>query len=318
LGLFYLSRGNIASSNISFLILGPTESQPMSFTSNKLDSITFDKLLEAGRHFETEHCSFDLSGISLITPAALVQLAAACYALMRERRQPTITIDNVEVYKYLKRTGFIDLVKPVARIQNKAFIPSLLAYSISARTNPLLLEVTRISSSAAISDCLERVIQILREQLNYRNTDTYEVATAMSEICQNIFEHNSTSDGFVAMQVYGKPTKNQFLEIGIADYGEGLAMTLKRNPKNLPINSDLEAIRLAIKSRVSQFSDDPTRGTGLGQTLNIAIKHEGTIQIRSGSAAMRFRMDKRQGYGFQVAYMPGVQVTLTLPLRSKK
>ncbi|HLA82853.1 MAG TPA: hypothetical protein VJP78_14755, partial [Thermoleophilia bacterium] len=110
--------------------------------------------------------------------------------------------------------------------------------------------------------------------------------------------------------------QNRFLEIGVADYGSGLAHTLRRNPKNPSFGDDMEAIRLATRPGVSEH-DDPTRGNGLYRMMEIAFEHRGAVQIRSGDAKVRFRMDKRQGWAFPVPWMPGVQVALNLPARQR-
>ena len=284
---------------------------------NKLTAITFDDFLARNKPFETSNCTFDISGFSLISPSALVQLAAACYGLAHCGRKAIIIIDDYRVISFLKRTGFITVIKGIARIENKSFITSILTYPFIDSSNPLLLEVSKIADPSAISELLNRVISQLINQLNYRKHDAYDVATAISEICQNIFDHNQSTCGFVAMQVYGHSIDKRFIEIGIADYGDGLTNTLSRNPRNLPLESDLSAIKLAIQPRVSEFLDDPTRGTGLRHMMDIAFKHQGTVQIRSGKANMRFRMDKRQGWGFSVSHMPGVQLTLTLKSKER-
>jgi hypothetical protein len=51
----------------------------------KLDSVSFDTLLREQDPFGIEQPEFDLREVALITPAALVQLAAACYALHKQR-----------------------------------------------------------------------------------------------------------------------------------------------------------------------------------------------------------------------------------------
>jgi anti-sigma regulatory factor (Ser/Thr protein kinase) len=166
-----------------------------------------------------------------------------------------------------------------------------------------------------LSDLLDRTVGTLRFRLKYRKYDAFDVATAVSEIAQNSFDHNSATYGLIAMQVYGRGSK-RFLEIGVADYGEGILTTLKRNPKHNLLNSDLEAIREASKLGVSEH-DDPTRGTGLYHLLEIAFKHGGSVQIRSGGGKVRYRMDKRMGWTFAVPAVPGVQVALTLPSKGR-
>jgi anti-sigma regulatory factor (Ser/Thr protein kinase) len=123
----------------------------------------------------------------------------------------------------------------------------------------MLIEVTRLANGKALPELLDRVVWVLRNRLKYRKNDSFDIATVISELCQNTFDHNSDACGFVAMQVYGRGS-NRFLEIAVSDHGLGLADSLRRNPKNGPIDSDQAAIRLATEIGVSEH-DDPTRGT---------------------------------------------------------
>jgi hypothetical protein len=178
--------------------------------------------------------------------------------------------------------------------------------------NPLLIELTRIETETALPELLTKVVAVLQERLQYHKYDAFDVATAVSEVCQNIFDHNEGAYGFLAMQVYGR---GQFLEIAIGDCGCGLLTTLSRNSRHSAIRTDLAAIRLATQAGTSEY-EDATRGTGLYHLLEIAYKHRGAVQIRSGSAKMRYRMDKRRGWEFRVSQMPGVQISLTLPSKA--
>ena len=257
--------------------------------------------------------TFNLREAKLISPAALVQLVAACYCLSMEGRPANIVVEDVGVRYYLKRSGFADAVARVASIT-----PSI-EYSYSGHlrgSNYLLIEVTKIESGAALPDILSRLIWVLRKRLKYRKFDALDIATVVSEVCQNTFDHNHQTCGFIAMQVYKKDTPEEFVEIGIADYGDGLAATLSRNKKNLPILSGTDAVLKATQLRVSAY-DDPTRGTGLHHLLEITYKHDGSVQIRSGRGAVRFRWDKKQGWRLDVPNMPGVQVTLTFPSKKR-
>jgi anti-sigma regulatory factor (Ser/Thr protein kinase) len=281
---------------------------------DKLDSVTFDELMARQEPFQGGSCTFDLSGVQLITPSALVQLAAVCYALHEDGQEPVIILDNPSVCTYLARAGFMSTVNPVARIEPSSFADY--PYEYLRGSNPMLIEVTKMESGAALPDLLDHIVYVLRRRLKYPKYDAFDVVTAISEICQNTFDHNCETCGFIAMQGYGKGSK-RFLEIGVADYGDGLTETLRRNPKNPKITSDLEAIKLATELGTSEH-DDPTRGTGLYHLLEIIYKHEGAVQIRSGAGKVRYRMDKKQGWAFSVPYVPGVQVALTLGTKKGK
>lgn len=287
----------------------------MAAHATKLDAAGLDNLLRRDNPFSSsEKCVFDLSGISFITPAGLVGLTAACHALSTLGREPTIVVEDLNVRTYLSRTAFFFAVDGVATIQPAVSKTRNLAYEVFRGYNPLLIEVTEIKSGAALPDLLNQVVEVLRFRLKYKKYDAYDIATAISELCQNTFDHNQNTSGFIAMQVYGKDS-NRFLEIAVADFGCGLAATLRRNPKNPTLATDIDAIKLAIQRGVSEH-DDPTRGTGLYHLLEITYKHSGSVHIRSGSGAARYRMDQKRGWFLPVPAMPGVQVAMTLPSKA--
>lgn len=283
---------------------------------SKLDSATFDNFLKQQNLFKDVQSIIDLSGIDLISPAGLVQLVVACDYLKQKKKSPVIVIPDTEVIRsYVARSGFIAAIEGIASIEPEFSYTKKQLYGSRRGSNPMLLEVTKIESYSDLPTLLNQIILVLYDRLKYEESDALDVAVAVSECCQNMFDHNKSTFGFIAMQTYGENSQ-RFIEIGIADCGDGLATTLKRNPKNLLITSDIEAIGAAIKLGVSEY-DDPTRGTGLHHLLEIAYKNRGFIQIRSGSAKVRFRMDNRTQREFNVPYLTGVQITLKLPAKTK-
>jgi hypothetical protein len=279
----------------------------------KLDSVTFDELVAQQNPFNNPARTWDLRAYQFISPAGLVQLAAACHAMGCHPKRCSISIDQTALRTYLLRAGFVASVRDVAD-----FVPPFPSRGIYERlrgSNPLLIEVTKIQNGAELPPLLDQIVDVLRHRLRYRKHDAFDVATAVSEICQNTFDHNSDTCGFLAMQVFGRGQK-RFLEIGVADYGEGLAATLRRNRKNGRVVSDLQGIHLGTQLHTSEH-DDPTRGTGLYHLLEIAYEHEGSVQIRSGAGKVRYRMDQRQGWKFSVSPVPGVQIALALRAKGK-
>jgi hypothetical protein len=278
---------------------------------SKLDSVTFDAMLEAQDPVSGTG-TIDLSDIRLVTPAGMVQLAVLCHACAAVGKTCVIAIDDESVRSYLGRAGLGAMVEDVA-----TFDPPLsgtFAYEYLRGSNQMLIELTKISSGNDLPELLDQIVAVLRQRLRYAKNDAFDVATAVSEICQNTFDHNEEAFGFLAMQVYGQGAE-RFLEIGVADCGDGLAETLRRNPAHKGIASDFEAIKRSAQLGVSEHND-PTRGTGLYHLLEIAYEHEGSVQIRSGAAKVRFRFDKRKGWGFNVPHLQGVQIALTLRSKS--
>ena len=280
----------------------------------RVDSVTFDKIVAQADPFFGNDCSFDLTSVKWVSPAGLVQLATTCYALNKIGRRPSIFLSDDSVASYLSRSGFVAAIRPVATIEpgSLATVP----FDWVRGSNPMLIEVTKIETGRDLPQLLDNIVMVLRTKLKYKKRDAFDVATVISEVGQNTFDHNKETCGFVAMQVYERQRGRSFLEIGIGDYGDGIAKTLSRNPNNPVVKTDLEAIQIATNLGVSEH-DDPTRGTGLYHLLEITYKHEGMVQIRSGRGNVRYQMDKRMGFPFPVAYVPGVQIALQLARKKR-
>lgn len=281
-------------------------------TITKLDAVTFDDLLRQQDPFGDPGCLFRLGRATFISPAGMVQLAAACYGLYRIGRQPVINLSNGSgMPTFLLRANFESVVNGIVRFDPPFKREFLGLYNSRLGTNPLLIEVTKLELGSELPALLDRIVDALRDELHYPKEAAFDVAIAISEAGQNTFDHNGQTCGFIAMQVYGRQDR-PFLEIGISDCGDGLITSLQRNPNTPPFNSDQEAIAYATQAGTSEFSD-PTRGQGLCRLIEIAFRYGGSVQIRSDAGVVRFRMDRRQGWAFSVPLMPGVHIALTLP-----
>lgn len=281
---------------------------------DRLDSIKIADFLEKSVRHPDGSPTFDLRSITWITPAALVQITAVLHTLSSVGNRATVLLQGSPIRSYLDRVGFTSIAEPVATLipERTSLMP--LPYSNRHGSNPLLIELTKIDSGAALPELLDRIVLVLRRRLRYKKHDAFDIAMVMSEVSQNAFDHNVSTCGFLAMQVYGKGTKRR-LEIGISDHGVGLRETLRRNPANAGISNDFNAIQAATTLGTSEH-DDPTRGTGLYHLLEITYKHGGTVQIWSGNTKIRYRMDKRQGWSFPVPVVSGVHVALILPTKA--
>lgn len=279
----------------------------------KFDPKAFDEHLRQNNPFTGGQCMFDLRGVRFISPSALAQLAAACHGLHASGQPATILIENDDVRAYLLRAGFFSALEGFATIRPEVSQIGLWLSEARRGTNPMLMELTKIESGAALPALLDQVVHVLRYRLRYKKYDAFDIATAVSEIAQNTFDHNQGTNGFIAMQAYGRDAK-RFLEIAVADYGCGLVATLTRNPNYRAITTDLEAIHKAIELGVSEH-DDPTRGTGLYHLLEITNKHQGSVEIRTGSGKVKFRGDRQIAWALRVPRMPGVQIALALPTK---
>ena len=284
----------------------------------QLSAISFDTLLNRCNPFNGGAFVFDLREVRFVSSAALVQLAAAAHAIAKRDETLTIQVDDPDVRTYLARSGFLSVVANVAIIE-PAYDESMQhRFDHLVGSNPLLLEVTRIESGAALPPLLDRIVELLRKRLQYRKRDAFDVVTVISEVAQNTFDHNNGGAGFIALQMYQRRDRGRarFVEIGVADFGDGLLDTLRRNPNFARLPNDVRAIRSATRLGASQHAGDPTRGTGLYHLLRIAHDHRGSVQIRSGAGKVTYRGDQQRGWEFTVPRMPGVQVQISLQRRS--
>lgn len=276
-----------------------------------LNATTFDDLLNEQDPFGQANPVIDMCWLSFISPTALVQLACMCHLLSSSGKQPTLRFMDRKVLQYLLRSQFVDAVCDVA-VFNPTFRstePDRMATRIGR--NPLVLEVTRVQSSDDVQAVVSKILFVLREKLGYADKPALDVAIAVSEIGQNIYQHNPGVPGFVAMQAY-KQKRGRLLEIGISDAGVGLVATLNRNEAVQGLITDRGAVRRAIQVGTSEFND-PSRGRGLPLLIDLVVDQGGTIQLRSGSALGRYNKARRKGREFEVPHLAGVHMSLNLP-----
>lgn len=279
-----------------------------------LDSRSFDELVSEQQPFARRAPKIDLTGVTFVSPAAIVQTVSACHALARDGRRPELVVPDTAVRSYLYRAGLMAAIDGVADVRPQLRLVGD-SYQALRGSNPLLIEVTRLDA-ARLSELLSRIVFVLKEKLKYLQRDAYSAAVAISEVTQNSLDHGGGAPSFLAMQVYGRGAA-QFLQIGVADCGVGLRASLASNPEYASLPSDAQAIRAAVELGTSAYQD-PTHGTGLYHLLQIAQENKGSVQIRSGQAKAIYRWDRGKAWIFQVAQVPGAQIELSLGRRARR
>jgi len=120
----------------------------------KLDSISIDTFIATLDPFKKEINTVDLTGVKLISPVALVQLAAICHALKREGREITIVLDDPAVRSYLGRSGFISTLKSIVKFNPEDALDN--SYDHLRGSNPSMIEVTKIETGSSLPDLLNQ------------------------------------------------------------------------------------------------------------------------------------------------------------------
>jgi len=125
----------------------------------------------------------------------------------------------------LARIRFCQLLSSVAVFKPPIPAYVLRRYDLHEGASATPVELTRLTSLAALPLLLERIIGALTDQLGYPDDAAKDVAIGISEVVQNSFDHNPAIESFLAMQVYGSGDR-RFLEIAIGDAGQGIRATL--------------------------------------------------------------------------------------------
>lgn len=217
--------------------------------------------------------------------------------------------------QYFVSSGFYSVLEDIVAFEPQIPKARLGDFDERRGSNPLMIEITRIGDEKDLPQLLNKLVLILQFRMRLEKKHAFDTAIAISELCQNTFDHNPEACGLIGLQVFNA-SSGRFVEVSISDYGRGIAATLRENPENLSCSTDVEAIETAVVLGTSQYKE-VTRGTGLYHLMKIADRGAGTVQICSGTATKRFRMDLGKAYTFTDTYsLPGTHITLSLKGRT--
>jgi anti-sigma regulatory factor (Ser/Thr protein kinase) len=296
------------------LIIRPTTTDLTVFNVD-----TFLKQVPRSGSADQQIC-FDLRNLAFIDLFSMVALLYTCQELIQHPGSGVhLELSEEGACGFLPRVGFLELV-PQGVTYSNTFTASRLIWEQAERgNNPRLLELTSLSSSSVIRTILDNLVHVLRRRFGYGQEEAYDMVRAFSEVCHNVLDHNdqSVAKGLAAMQEFEGPT-GKFLHFVVGDAGIGIKTSLTRNPIYSHIKSDIEAILASTENAASE-SPDFLRGSGLPTLLELSAKHSGSVHIRSGSGRVYWRRDgEHRCYTFDgVPYLPGAQIAITYPARSK-
>ncbi len=138
-----------------------------------------------------------------------------------------------------------------------------------------------------------------------------QLVAIFSRLIANAAEHRMSPAVNHAHVRFMPHRRGHAFDCVVADSGPGIRATLERNP-NLPdIDTDVDAIALAVQELVSG-TDVPTRGAGLWTTVNEMKKPGRKVLLHSGAGLLTM-------YGTaepelrEVEYRQGTVARLTIP-----
>ena len=233
--------------------------------------------------------TFDFSNLAFSTPYPTLVLAAEIKSLIASSPENTYTATGIDAnrnaHSYLGHIGFFQYVginrgnKPGQASGSHTYIPISLITIQGIRSK-------LTSPDQPIGDAIQKEaerIAILLTRSN--NLKTYKpIAYCLREIIRNVFEHANISQCTIFGQCY-----KDAVEIAIVDRGQGIKSSLS---KRYQINSDDEAISLAIKPGISESDvligdSNKWANSGFGLfVLSELGRQTGSFNLCSGDAEL--------------------------------
>ena len=166
----------------------------------------------------------------------------------------------------------------------------------------------------SMQEAQEQVDQ-MEDNLHERNLGAAnvrpELVEIFSELANNAAEHGMTPDGAQVHVRFMPHRRGHAFDAVIADSGPGIRATLARNPKLPQLETDSDAIGLAIQEMVSG-TGVPTRGIGLWMTTTEMRKPGRKLFIHSGTGLLVMYGDAEPDLR-ETEHRPGTMIRLTIP-----
>ena len=289
-------------------ILAPPDPPPL-VAGSKLTVETVARLLEPafatgpGRPLSV---TLDLRRVEFATPFGIVALATQIEAA-HDRGQSVRLLcpARSETLMYLAVSGFFshvrsraDVVGPVEYVER------------GPTTATTVLPLTRIENADDVDQAHEGVRERMR-QLS-RDGDWFKrFRNLVVELCGNIFRHADVQVGYVVAQRY-TGREGAFIELAIGDAGQGVIGSLARvHPKLLHLDP-AEALRTAVRDRLSSRQDG-YGGAGLYGLRKVAADQQGKFVLSSGEAQVSASRGATALRGMARARaLPGTQIMVTV------
>lgn len=178
-------------------------------------------------------------------------------------------------------------------------------------------EVTLIALPQASSDTRwTGFLHDLQAELRahgFRNRLSASITGAVGEMADNVWEHS----GAPISGLVGYAIGQRRVDFVVADLGDGVMKSLRRNPMYRFVNTSMEALEKAVLDGVSRF-EDQSRGYGFSSLLRALANLWGFARLRSGQAALTFdrRSERHKRLQRYVPPLPGTQVFVSCGLDS--
>jgi anti-sigma regulatory factor (Ser/Thr protein kinase) len=277
------------------------------------DIFAFEKILQMQETLiSKKNAAIDLSSASFIEPYSMAGLLLIGRNYLRSTGEK-ITLVNIPlpVHQYLARMDFFSkgIYTDGEPLDAKKH---LLRSSFSKRTIELIDIPNKERESikaigSVISLFRRRASHILKFFVAENTVDM--LVTAISELCQNVFEH-SLDSGYFAAQAYDLE-KSHILRLVIADSGIGIEESFASKKDTVPEKGSA----VILKALTTPISSKRAFGYGLCQVNSIVSRLSGSLFIRSGNASVAMVNSETRIGSFckdNLSPFPGTQISITL------
>ncbi len=289
-------------------VLAPPDPPPLA-AGTQLTVATVGRLLEpafAEGPGRRSVVTLDLRSVEFVTPFAIAAMATQIEAAYdRGQKVRLLCPARAETLMYLAVSGFFHHVRSRAVVEGPAEFVSR-----DPTTAITVLPLTRIEDNGDVDQALAVVRELIR-QLSREGNWHKRFRSLVVELCGNIFRHADIQVGYVVAQRYNA-RGGAFIELAIGDAGRGVIGSLAgRHPQLLDLDP-AEALRTAVRERLSSRPDEHG-GNGFHGLHKIAAERHGQFVLRSGRARVSARRGSAELRGTTRDHvLPGTQVMVTV------
>jgi hypothetical protein len=219
----------------------------------------------------------DLSEVDFVTPYGYTSLVAIISGLedLHGRIQVYPPTGN-GCLSYLRVCRFLRAVSHFANVDDDPR-----KWRTSGSTT--VLPVTYLEEGGQVGEVREKVNDRMEEifQSGPKGSPAVikAVCSTVGEICENIFRHANTEEGWVAAQRY---PQGDYVELSVCDTGRGVKDSLLETHPDLAKIPDGQVLARAIRKGISR---KPNGGNGFYVLEHATRKHDGQFFLRSGTGA---------------------------------
>lgn len=242
----------------------------------------------------------DMNQVKFAHPYGVVGLVMASRILSNRSRNPVV-IKNLkkDIHQYFHRMDIFSVAKSWLQVSDQIDEEWLRNPS-----TPNLLELTLIRDQNDILKIVTRTEEIFSRWLIVSNLRF--LLTSVSELCTNMLEHSQDSYGCILIQKYALATLNQVkVCLAAGDLGIGIRGSLS-NRFGSPELEPQYFLHKAMEGSTARFTG--RGGLGLRTVEKIAAENEGYLWIRSETASIMSRGERKRQEQVALVNIPGTQV----------